>query len=181
MIPERRARIDQDLAVLSEWYPNAEGYTAQLQGILVWEADSRLPNITVSTLVIHGENDPLVPAANGRLIAERIPGRSARHASARGSHFHDRSARGCPSCDPRIPFLSTRKTFCHLKIADSPLVAFHFSKGPIGFHEGSQVAVTTRSNRAPYVWNCRLYPFFAETEWKRGLERSGSAIGSTFR
>jgi pimeloyl-ACP methyl ester carboxylesterase len=74
MIPERRARIDQDLAVLSEWYPNAEGYMAQLQGILAWEAYSRLGNITAPTLVIHGENDRLVPAANGRLIAERIPG-----------------------------------------------------------------------------------------------------------
>jgi 3-oxoadipate enol-lactonase len=69
-----RERIDQDLAVLSEWYPNAEGYTAQLQGILAWEADSRLGNIKTPTLVIHGENDRLVPAANGRLIAERIPG-----------------------------------------------------------------------------------------------------------
>jgi 3-oxoadipate enol-lactonase len=69
-----RERIDQDLAVLSEWYPNAEGYAAQLQGILAWEADSRLSNITAPTLVIHGENDRLVPAANGHLIAERIPG-----------------------------------------------------------------------------------------------------------
>jgi len=69
-----RERIDQDLAVLSEWYPNAEGYTAQLQGILAWEAYSRLENIKALTLVIHGENDRLVPAANGRLIAERIPG-----------------------------------------------------------------------------------------------------------
>jgi pimeloyl-ACP methyl ester carboxylesterase len=68
-----RERIDQDLAVLSEWYPNAEGYMAQLQGILAWEADSRLSHITAPTLVIHGENDRLVPAANGRLIAERIP------------------------------------------------------------------------------------------------------------
>lgn len=69
-----RERIDQDLAVLSDWYPNAEGYTAQLQAILAWEADSRLGNIKTHTLVIHGENDRLVPAANGRLIAERIPG-----------------------------------------------------------------------------------------------------------
>jgi pimeloyl-ACP methyl ester carboxylesterase len=69
-----RGRIDQDLAVLSEWYPHAEGYTAQLQAILAWEADSRLSKITAPTLVVHGENDRLVPAANGRLIAERIPG-----------------------------------------------------------------------------------------------------------
>lgn len=68
-----RERIDQDLAVLSEWYPHPEGYTTQLQAIMGWEADSRLSEITAPTLVIHGENDRLVPAANGRLIAERIP------------------------------------------------------------------------------------------------------------
>lgn len=69
-----RERIDQDLAVLSEWYPHPEGYTAQLQAIMAWEADSRLSNITAPTLVIHAENDRLVPAANGRLIAEHIAG-----------------------------------------------------------------------------------------------------------
>jgi 3-oxoadipate enol-lactonase len=69
-----RERIDQDLAVLSEWYPHPEGYLAQLQGILAWEADSRLSKITAPTLVINGENDRLVPSANGSLIAERIPG-----------------------------------------------------------------------------------------------------------
>ena len=38
-----RGRIDEDLAVLSEFYPKPEGYLAQLQGILAWEAYSRLP------------------------------------------------------------------------------------------------------------------------------------------
>jgi pimeloyl-ACP methyl ester carboxylesterase len=46
----------------------------QLQGIFGWEAYSRIAQITVPTLVIHGETDRLVPAANARLIAERIPG-----------------------------------------------------------------------------------------------------------
>ena len=53
--------------------PRPESYTAQLQGILAWEAYSRLPAIALPTLVIHGENDRLVPAANGKLIADRIP------------------------------------------------------------------------------------------------------------
>ena len=46
---------------------------AQLQGILAWEAYSRLSAIGVPTLVIHGESDRLVPPGNGRLIADRIP------------------------------------------------------------------------------------------------------------
>jgi 3-oxoadipate enol-lactonase len=69
-----RERIDQDLAALSEWYPRPEGYVAQLQGILAWEADSRLSQITAPTLVIHGATDRLIPPANAKLIAERIPG-----------------------------------------------------------------------------------------------------------
>jgi 3-oxoadipate enol-lactonase len=68
-----RERIDQDLQVLSEWYPTPEGFIAQLQGILAWEAYSRLSQISVPTLVIHGVNDRLVPAGNADLIAARIP------------------------------------------------------------------------------------------------------------
>jgi 3-oxoadipate enol-lactonase len=69
-----REQIDRDLAVLSEWYPTPEGFAAQLQGIVAWEAYSRLPQIITPTLVIHGVNDRLVPAANADLIAGRIPG-----------------------------------------------------------------------------------------------------------
>lgn len=69
-----RERIDQDLRVLSEAYSTPEGYAAQLQGILAWEAYSRLPQISTPTLVIHGMNDRLVPVANADLIAGRIPG-----------------------------------------------------------------------------------------------------------
>jgi len=67
-------RIQQDLAVLSELYPIPEGFFAQLQAILVWEAYSRLDGIHTPTLVIHGLNDRLVPPGNSDLIAARIPG-----------------------------------------------------------------------------------------------------------
>lgn len=69
-----RERIDQDLAALSEYYPIAEGYAGQLQAILAWEAYDRLPQISAPTLVIHGENDRLVPASNADIIARRISG-----------------------------------------------------------------------------------------------------------
>ncbi len=68
-----RARIDEDMAIRMKWYPTLQGYMGQLQGIMSWEAYSRLPQITASTLVVHGETDRLVPAANGKLIAARIP------------------------------------------------------------------------------------------------------------
>jgi pimeloyl-ACP methyl ester carboxylesterase len=69
-----RERIDEDLAVRKDWFPRPEAYVAQLQGILSWEAYSRLSQINAPTLVIHGEADRLVPAGNGKLLAERIPG-----------------------------------------------------------------------------------------------------------
>ena len=69
-----RDRVDHDLKVLSEFYPNPVGYAAQLQAIMAWEAYSRLPQITAPTLVIHGESDRLVPPGNADRIAERIPG-----------------------------------------------------------------------------------------------------------
>jgi pimeloyl-ACP methyl ester carboxylesterase len=69
-----RERIDEDLAVRRPWFPRAEAYAAQLQGILAWEAHSRLSAITAPTLVIHGESDRLVPPGNAELVAERIPG-----------------------------------------------------------------------------------------------------------
>jgi 3-oxoadipate enol-lactonase len=67
------ARKEEDLAVRRPWFPTAEGYLAQLQGIMAWEAYSRLPQITAPTLVIHGESDRLVPPENGRRIAARLP------------------------------------------------------------------------------------------------------------
>jgi len=69
-----RERIDEDLAIRRPWMPRPEGYTAQLQGIIAWESYSRLSGIAAPTLVIHGENDRLVPPGNGKLIAQRIPG-----------------------------------------------------------------------------------------------------------
>ncbi len=45
-----------------------------MQGILAWESYSRLGQIATPTLVIHGESDRLVPAGNGKLIAENIRG-----------------------------------------------------------------------------------------------------------
>src|SRR5712671_2795734 len=67
-------RIEEDADARRKWYPTADAYFAQLQAMLAWEAYSRLAQITLPTLVIHGENDLLVPAENGKMIAARIPG-----------------------------------------------------------------------------------------------------------
>ncbi|MYM19317.1 alpha/beta fold hydrolase [Brevibacterium sp. 5221] len=48
--------------------------TAHRRGSLAHDAWGELPRIAASTLVIHGEDDVMTPAANARLLAERIPG-----------------------------------------------------------------------------------------------------------
>ncbi len=68
-----RERIDEDMVIRMKWYPTTKGYMGQLQGIFGWEAYSRIAQIAVPTLVIHGKTDRLVPVANAHLIAEKIP------------------------------------------------------------------------------------------------------------
>ena len=53
--------------------PAADGYTKQLLGIFGWSSWHFLRCIPHETLVIAGDDDPLVPVANARMLAERIP------------------------------------------------------------------------------------------------------------
>src|SRR5580658_6560713 len=59
-----RARIDEDLAIRRRTFPTAEGYLAQVQGILAWTCFDRLGQIKAPTLIVHGETDQLVPPQN---------------------------------------------------------------------------------------------------------------------
>jgi 3-oxoadipate enol-lactonase len=67
-------RLDEDTAIRKQWWPNPVGYMAQFQGIIAWEAYSRLPQIAAPTLVIHGETDRLIPPGNAKLVAAKIRG-----------------------------------------------------------------------------------------------------------
>jgi 3-oxoadipate enol-lactonase len=69
-----RELIEEDLEMRRPWFVSRESYNAQLQGVLTFESYSRLSQISAPTLVIHGASDRLVPAANGKLIAAKIPG-----------------------------------------------------------------------------------------------------------
>ncbi|WP_205698374.1 alpha/beta fold hydrolase [Conexibacter sp. SYSU D00693] len=46
----------------------------QAQAIQSHDTSARLERITAPTLVVHGDEDRMLPVANGRLIASRIPG-----------------------------------------------------------------------------------------------------------
>jgi pimeloyl-ACP methyl ester carboxylesterase len=53
--------------------PTSYGYAMQLLGGCCWSSWSLLPNIPHETLVVCGDDDPLVPVVNARMLAERIP------------------------------------------------------------------------------------------------------------
>lgn len=78
-----RARVQEVIA--RSWYP--AGFPRHLAAILAsGDRTKALAAVRVPTLVLHGENDPLVPIAAGRATAAAIPG--ARFASiAKMGHF----------------------------------------------------------------------------------------------
>ncbi len=67
-------RIREDLRVRAECQWSYRGFWGQFGGILLWNSYRRLPRIKAPTLVVHGEDDKLVPPVNGRVVARRIPG-----------------------------------------------------------------------------------------------------------
>ena len=48
-------------------------FARQMQAIMTSDRYDQLPQIAAPTLVIHGDADPLVPHANGEVLARRIP------------------------------------------------------------------------------------------------------------
>ena len=53
--------------------PSSYGYAMQLLGAMGWTSWAMLPHIPHETLVISGDDDPLIPAANAELLARRLP------------------------------------------------------------------------------------------------------------
>ena len=67
-------RITEDIQLRLTRPPVLRGVLSQFAGILMWSSYGRLPQIRIPTLVIHGDEDHVLPIANGRIIAARIPG-----------------------------------------------------------------------------------------------------------
>jgi 3-oxoadipate enol-lactonase len=68
------ALFDEDALVRLANQPSARDYQAQLYALIGWSAYLELPRFKCPTLVMHGAQDRLIPPANGRVTAERIPG-----------------------------------------------------------------------------------------------------------
>lgn len=67
-------RIEDDIALRLRNYPSVAGYLGQLQAVVGYETYERLSEISIPTLVLHGQSDRLVPHGNGEDLARRIPG-----------------------------------------------------------------------------------------------------------
>ena len=66
--------------------PSPGGYLAQLYAITGWTSLPWLHRLPQPTLVIAGDDDPIVPLANGRMLNHLIPG-ARLHVVAGGGHL----------------------------------------------------------------------------------------------
>jgi pimeloyl-ACP methyl ester carboxylesterase len=62
-------------------------FMSQMQAIIGSDRSQIIRNIRKPTLVIHGTDDQLIPVANGRMIAERIPGARLERIAGTGHLF----------------------------------------------------------------------------------------------
>ncbi|MBV9308702.1 MAG: alpha/beta fold hydrolase [Acidobacteriaceae bacterium] len=66
--------IEEDIGIRCRCNWSYKGVLSQLAGILLWSSYRRLPSIKAPTLVVHGDEDHVLPPQNGRIVALRIPG-----------------------------------------------------------------------------------------------------------
>jgi len=71
---DHAARIGEDLARRLSTPLDPRRYRRQLAIARAHDSGARLARITAPTLVVHGEQDRIVPVDNGRLLADGIPG-----------------------------------------------------------------------------------------------------------
>jgi len=67
-------RIGEDIAQRLRYPVEPEPYKAQLAAAAGHDTSARLGEIGAPTRVVHGEQDRMVPVANGERLAARIPG-----------------------------------------------------------------------------------------------------------
>jgi pimeloyl-ACP methyl ester carboxylesterase len=71
---EHGQRIADDIARRLEQPTDMLAYLHQVAAAAAHNTVGRLRTIAIPTLVVHGEDDTVIPSANGRLLAEAIPG-----------------------------------------------------------------------------------------------------------
>ena len=68
--------------------------TAQnaMAGLFGWTTYDRLPQVTAPTLVVHGDDDLIIPVVNAHVLAQRIPGAQL--------YIVEEAGHGYPAQDP---------------------------------------------------------------------------------
>ncbi len=70
----RNEKVRRKMMTNRKKYPPSNlGYTMQLLGGATWSSSGFLDEILHSTLVISGDDDPLIPVENAYMLAERLP------------------------------------------------------------------------------------------------------------
>jgi pimeloyl-ACP methyl ester carboxylesterase len=90
--------IAQDIRQRLRFPIEAKPYAAQLAAALGHDTHDRLASIAAPTLIVHGTEDVMVPPANGRRLADLIPGAQLVEL-ARAAHLYPTDD---PTADRRI-------------------------------------------------------------------------------
>lgn len=86
-IAEKRSFLEEMLRLDAETPTPPETVIAQIAAVGQFDTYGRLPSIACPTLVLHGDDDVLIPTENARILHERIPGSSLEIMPAAGHMF----------------------------------------------------------------------------------------------
>lgn len=86
-IDENLHLLDEHAAQRSRRRPTDLGYLYQLMAIQGWSSLPWLHRVGHRTLVLAGDDDPIIPVANGRILARRLP-QGRLHVVEGGGHLH---------------------------------------------------------------------------------------------
>ena len=90
-LQSHRADLEAEIVRLLTHPTPAFAYKRQLAATFKFNTYDRLPRIAAPTLVITGADDALLPAANSRILAERIPGAQLRFIPDAGHLFFNQA------------------------------------------------------------------------------------------
>jgi pimeloyl-ACP methyl ester carboxylesterase len=91
--PDRHPdHVAEDLRIGSAQPQHPEGGRRQWEAMQGFDSYARLPALRIPTLVLHGTEDVLIPAENGRRLAARIPGAELVLLEGAGHLYHSEQA-----------------------------------------------------------------------------------------
>jgi pimeloyl-ACP methyl ester carboxylesterase len=65
--------LDELVAQITRRPTPRRGLIGQVRAMTSWHGARRLSRISAPTTVLHGDQDPLIPVVNGRILSELVP------------------------------------------------------------------------------------------------------------